>query len=220
MDIIGFLISFNSAYVSREKFVALKFFQDNSEDEWGRIQKEENLNRKISADDFHISSQSSQGSQNSTDSESQQEPPLALQYGHHDQPSDHGEQSYGYQGDENDRQEYQLDEGNDEMIELQLIGNNENGNTEHSKSRRANDEETEPATQEQIETEWQDVEIQELTKGLEYVRKAGGNLGLYGLSEKQAKVIREKFIPTKTIKQIKRNWSYNMLGIKNDREQS
>ena len=215
MVLIGFFISFKSAYVFRERFVALKLFQDNSEDEWGRIQKEESINRKISADDFHISSQSSQGSQNfglpedSTDSESQQEPHLALEYGQHHQPSEQGAQPYGDHGDGNERQANQLDEGNDEMIELQLIGNNEN--VEHSKSRRTNDDDTEPATQEQIETEWQDVEIQELTKGLEYVRKAGGNLGLYGLSEKQAKVIREKFVPTKTIKQIKRNWSYKIV---------
>jgi len=184
---------------------------DNSEDEWGRMQKEEHIDRKISAEDFHISSQSSMGSQLglfesrdvSSDAESEmQEPslneliPALSQFG------------------QNERQEYQYDVGNDEMIELQLVGNSENvvGNNvpETSKPRRTMfrgmgnaDEDTEPATQEQIETEWQDVEIQQLTNGLEYVRKAGGSLGLYGLSDQQANVIHKKFIPSKTIKQIK-----------------
>lgn len=115
--------------------------------------------------------------------------------------------------EENERQEYQYDEGNDEMIELQLVGNIENATTgDTSKPRRTMfrgagnaDEDTEPATQEQIETEWQDFEIQKLTEGLEYVRKNGGSLGLYGLSDQQANVIQKKFIPSKTIKQIKRN---------------
>ena len=196
----------------------LKLLLDNSEDEWGRIQKEE-TSRKISADDFHISSQSSKGSQlelfesrdDSSDTESEmQEPSLnellpALSQFAHSNPPDSREQ--------NERQEYQFDEGNDEMIELQLVGNSENGNnSDISKPRRTMfrgqgnvDEDTEPATQEQIETEWQDVEIQKLTEGLEYVRKAGGSLGLYGLSDQQANVIQKKFIPSKTIKQIKRN---------------
>lgn len=177
------------------------------------MQKEEHIDRKISAEDFHISSQSSMGSQLglfesrdvSSDAESEmQEPslneliPALSQFG------------------QNERQEYQYDVGNDEMIELQLVGNSENvvGNNvpETSKPRRTMfrgmgnaDEDTEPATQEQIETEWQDVEIQQLTNGLEYVRKAGGSLGLYGLSDQQANVIHKKFIPSKTIKQIKRN---------------
>ena len=197
----------------------LKLLLDNSEDEWGRIQKEETSSRKISADDFHISSQSSKGSQlepfesrdDSSDTESEmQEPSLnelmpALSQFAHSNPPDSREQ--------NERQEYQFDEGNDEMIELQLVGNSENGNnSDISKPRRTMfrgqgnvDEDTEPATQEQIETEWQDVEIQKLTEGLEYVRKAGGSLGLYGLSDQQANVIQKKFIPSKTIKQIKRN---------------
>jgi len=150
----------------------------------------------------------------SSDPESEmQEPSLnellpALSQFAHTKPGQHSRE-------ENERQEYQYDEGNDEMIELQLVGNSEhetNGDT--SKPRRTMfrgagnaDEDTEPATQEQIETEWQDFEIQKLTEGLEYVRKNGGSLGLYGLSDQQANVIQKKFIPSKTIKQIKRNRS-------------
>ena len=204
----------------------IKFYYnilDNSEDEWGRIQKEANCSRKISADDFHISSQSSKGSQlglfesrdDSSDAESEmQEPslnellPALSQFAHSKQGLPRGQISR----EENERQEYQYDDGNDEMIELQLVGNSENGtNGDTSKPRRTMfrgagnaDEDTEPATQEQIETEWQDFEIQKLTEGLEYVRKAGGSLGLYGLSDQQANVIQKKFIPSKTIKQIKR----------------
>jgi len=186
---------------------------DNSEDEWGRIQKEQSFNRKISADDFHLSSQSSQGSQpfdsreDSSDAEDQGPAlneliPDLSQYGH----SEPSGESYQNPREQHERQEYQFDEGNDGMIELQLVGNGEN---EHTKPRRTmfrsigNDEDTEPATQEQIETEWQDVEIQQLTEGLEYVRRMGGSLGLYGLSDQQANVIHKKFIPSKTIKQIK-----------------
>lgn len=183
---------------------------DNSEDEWGRIRKEENFNRKISAEDFHLSSQSSRGSQlgvlesrdNSSDSESEmQEPSLKELI-----------PSLSQYEERNERQQFQFNDGNDEMIELQLIGNSENGNNGDTggKSRRTMfrgmgnaDEDTEPATQDQIETEWQDVEIKQLTNGLEYVRKHGGSLGLYGLSDQQANVIQRKFIPSKTIKQIK-----------------
>lgn len=151
----------------------------------------------------------------SSDAESEmQEPslnellPALSQFAHSKQGLPRGQNSR----EENERQEYQYDDGNDEMIELQLVGNSENGtNGDTSKPRRTMfrgagnaDEDTEPATQEQIETEWQDFEIQKLTEGLEYVRKAGGSLGLYGLSDQQANVIQKKFIPSKTIKQIKR----------------
>ena len=151
----------------------------------------------------------------SSDAESEmQEPslnellPALSQFAHSKQGLPRGQISR----EENERQEYQYDDGNDEMIELQLVGNSENGtNGDTSKPRRTMfrgagnaDEDTEPATQEQIETEWQDFEIQKLTDGLEYVRKNGGSLGLYGLSDQQANVIQKKFIPSKTIKQIKR----------------
>ena len=49
--------------------------------------------------------------------------PALSQFAHTKPGLPHGQHSR----EENERQEYQYDEGNDEMIELQLVGNSENG---------------------------------------------------------------------------------------------
>lgn len=53
------------------------------------------------------------------------------------------------------------------------------------------------------ESEWTDVELTGLISGLDDIRKKGGYLGLYGLNEKQASLIHKKYVPTKSLRQIK-----------------
>ena len=57
-------------------------------------------------------------------------------------------------------------------------------------------------TKEEINSTWTDMEIELLRDSLEDIRKKGGCLGLYGLSDKQARYCKER-IKTKTVNQIK-----------------
>ena len=46
-------------------------------------------------------------------------------------------------------------------------------------------------------------ELTNLTAGLDSIRKKGSSLGLYGLNESQASLVQSKFVPTKSLRQIK-----------------
>ena len=73
---------------------------------------------------------------------------------------------------------------------------------------QSDEDESEPeaacATEKEMNDEWNDVEINQLTEALESMRKKGHTLGIYGLNEQQATWIHKQHLPTKSIRQIKR----------------